>query len=347
MKLLDIARAVGGELVGDGNVEIRGVAGIREAGEGELTFLASSRYADSLASTQASAILIARDGIAPPRGKAVIFCTNPYLAFLQAIRFFAPEDRFAPGIDPSAIVAKDLAAGPGCSIGARCVIEERVVLGARVVVRPGAFIGSGTRIGDDTLIHPNVTIRERITIGDRVIVHSGTVIGSDGFGYVRDGERHLKVPQIGTVAIGDDVEIGANCTIDRGTAGATRIGRGTKIDNLVHVAHNVTIGENSLLIAQVGISGSTEIGARVTLAGQVGVTGHIKVGDNAMVGAQSGVTKSVPANARWSGYPARPHPENLRIQASIARLAEFVARLHTLEERLSRLEQQDRQESRP
>jgi UDP-3-O-[3-hydroxymyristoyl] glucosamine N-acyltransferase len=347
MKLLDIARAVGGELVGDGSLEIRGVAGIREAAEGELTFLAHSRYADSLGSTRASAILLARDGVAPPPGKAIIFCANPYFAFLQAIRFFAPEDRFAPGVDPTAVVGRDLVAGPGCSIGARCVIEDGVVLGARVVVRPGVFIGSGTRIGDDSLIHPNVTIRERITIGQRAIIHSGTVVGSDGFGFVREGERHLKVPQIGTVTIGDDVEIGANCAIDRGTAGATRIGRGTKIDNLVHVAHNVTIGENTLLVAQVGISGSTEIGSNVTLAGQVGVVGHIRVGDNAMVGAQSGVTKSVPADERWSGYPARPHAENLRAQAGIARLGEMAARVRALEERLDRLEGRARGGERP
>jgi UDP-3-O-[3-hydroxymyristoyl] glucosamine N-acyltransferase len=338
MKLLDIARVVGGELVGDGSLEIRGVAGIREAAEGELTFLANSRYADSLGSTRASAILLARDGVAPPPGKAIIFCANPYLAFLQAIRYFAPEDRFAPGVDPTAVVADDVSAGPGCSIGARCVIEGAVVLGARVIIRPGVFVGAETRVGDDCFIHPNVTIRERVTIGRRVIIHSGTVVGSDGFGFVRDGERHLKVPQIGTVAIGDDVEIGANCAIDRGTAGATRIGRGTKIDNLVHVAHNVTVGENTLLIAQVGISGSTEIGSNVTLAGQAGIGGHIKIGDNAVVGAQSGVMKSIPANERWSGYPARPHPENLRAQAAVARLGEMAARVRALEERLDRLE---------
>lgn len=228
--------------------------------------------------------------------------------------------------------------GERSSVGARVVIEDDVVLGAGVVIRPGSFIGSGCSIGDGSLLHPNVTIRERVTLGCRVIVHSGTVIGSDGFGFGWDGERHLKIPQIGTVAVGDDVEIGANCAIDRGTAGATRIGSGTKVDNLVHVAHNVIVGEHTLLVAQVGISGSTEIGSRVTLAGQVGVAGHITIGENATIGAQSGVTKSIPPNERWSGYPARPHVENLRAQAAVARLAALAERVRALELKLDRAE---------
>jgi UDP-3-O-[3-hydroxymyristoyl] glucosamine N-acyltransferase len=334
VKLSEIAHAVSGDLQGDGDLEITGVAGIREAREGELTFLASPRYAEFLADTRASAILLARNGLKAPAGKAVVFCDNPYIAFLKAIRQFEPERRAPEGIDPTAVLGRNVRIGAGASIGARAIIEDGVVLGDRAVVRAGVFIGAGSNVGDDAFLHPNVTIRERVTLGRRVIVHCGTVIGSDGFGFVWDGERHLKIPQIGTVEIGDDVEIGANCAIDRGTAGATRIGRGTKIDNLVHVAHNVEVGEDALLVAQVGISGSTRIGARVTLAGQVGVVGHITIGDNAVVGAQSGVTKSIPAGERWSGYPARPHAENLRAQAAIARLASLAERIRALEARL-------------
>jgi UDP-3-O-[3-hydroxymyristoyl] glucosamine N-acyltransferase len=332
MKLRDIARLVSGELLGDGEIEISGVAGIREAGPGQLTFLANGRYTDFLSETRASCVLVGSDA-SPLAGRAVILCANPYLAFLTAMRALIPQERPAPGIDPTALVGARVSAGAGCSIGARVVIEDGVLLGPRVVVRPGVFIGANSTIGADSFLHPNVTIRENVTIGERAIVHCGTVIGSDGFGFARDGARHVKVPQIGTVVIGDDVEIGANCAIDRGTTGATRIGRGTKIDNLVHVAHNVIVGEDTLLVAQVGISGSTEIGSRVTLAGQVGVVGHIRIGDDAAVGAQSGVTKSIPANERWSGYPARPHAENLRTQAALARLAELAERVRALEER--------------
>ncbi len=336
MKLSEIARAVSGELSGDGDLDIRGVAGIREAEEGELTFLASARYTEFLGQTRASAILLAKNGLAAPAGKSVVFCANPYLAFVKALRFFAPDDLRPAGIDPTAVVGRDVRIGEGASVGARAVIEDGVVLGARVIVRPGVFIGEGSTVGEGSFLHPNVTIRERVTLGRNVIVHCGAVIGSDGFGFVRDGDRQLKIPQIGTVIVGDDVEIGANCTIDRGTTGATRIGRGTKVDNLVHVAHNVTVGEDTLLVAQVGISGSTEVGSRVTIAGQVGLAGHISIGDGAMVGAQSGVTKSIPANERWSGYPARPHAENLRAQAAASRLAGLAERVRALEARLDR-----------
>jgi len=336
MKLREIVAAVGGELDGDGDLEIRGVSGLREAQAGDLTFFADPRYADSLLTTEASAVLMARNGQSPPPGKAIVYCPNPYASFLQVLRRFSPEESFPEGIDATAIVGRGLKLGAGVSIGAFVVIEENVEIGDGVVVRPGTFLGSGTRIGADSFIFPNVTIRERTTLGRRVIVHSGTVIGSDGFGFVRDGARHVKVPQLGTVEIGDDVEIGANCAIDRGTNGATRIGRGSKLDNLVHVGHNVAVGEDTLLIAQVGIGGSTEIGDRATLAGQVGVVGHIKIGDDAAIGAQSGVTKSVPSRGRWSGYPARPHAENMRAQASLQRLAGLEARIRALEEEASR-----------
>lgn len=338
MKLKDIARAVGGDLFGDGEFEIRGVAGIREAEPGDLTFLANGRYAEFVATTKASAILLAKDSTLSPKGMATILCRDPYVAFVAALHCFAPVETFPDGVHSAATVAATARLGAGCSVGAHAVIEEGAVLGDRVIVRPGVFIGANTTVGDDTYLHPNVTLRERLTIGRRVIVHSGTVIGSDGYGFARDGDRHVKIPQIGTVVVGDDVEVGANCAIDRGTVGATRIGRGTKIDNLVHVAHNVVVGEDTLLIAQVGISGSTEIGPRVTIAGQAGIGGHITIGANAVVGAQSGVTKSIPPNERWSGYPARPHAENLRAQAAASRMVELAERVRVLEARESRIE---------
>ncbi len=338
MKLKEIVAAVGGELDGDGDLEIRGVAGLREAQSGDLTFFADARYADSLLQTAASAVLMARNGQRPPAGKSIVYCANPYASFLQLLQRFSPQESFPEGVHATAIIGHGLVMGPGVSIGALVVVEDNVDLGDRVVLRPGTFVGSGSRIGADTFVFPNVTIRERTTIGSRVVLHSGTVIGSDGFGFVRDGARHVKVPQLGTVEIGDDVEIGANCAIDRGTSGVTRIGRGSKLDNLVHVGHNVTVGEHTLLIAQVGIGGSTEIGDRATLAGQVGVAGHIRIGDDAAIGAQSGVTKSVPARGRWSGYPARPHAENLRAQASLQRLSGLEARIRALEGEVARVE---------
>ncbi|MFN0150748.1 MAG: UDP-3-O-(3-hydroxymyristoyl)glucosamine N-acyltransferase [bacterium] len=341
MKLKEIVAAVGGDLEGDGDLEIRGVSGLRDAQSGDLTFFADARYADSLLQTAASAVLMARNGHRAPAGKSIVYCENPYASFLQLLRRFSPQESFPEGIHPTAIIGRGAKIGAGVSIGALVVVEDNVEIGDRVVLRPGTFIGSDTRIGAETFVFPNVTIREGTTIGTSVIVHSGTVIGSDGFGFVRDGARHVKVPQLGTVEIGDDVEIGANCAIDRGTSGVTRIGRGSKLDNLVHVGHNVTVGEHTLLIAQVGIGGSTEIGNRATLAGQVGVVGHIKIGDDAAIGAQSGVTKSVPARGRWSGYPARPHAENLRAQASLQRLAGLEARIRALEEELSRAKHGD------
>ena len=337
MTLREIAATVGGELDGNGDLEIHAVSGIREAGPGELTFFANARYSEFLVQTAASAILIARNGVQPPAGISVIYCENPYAAFLQIARLFVPEERFPEGIDPSAVVGKGFRGGSSVSIGACVVIEDDVTFGDGVIVRPGTFIGSGTRIGDGSFLYPNVTVRERVTLGKRVLVHSGAVIGSDGFGFVREGSRQVKVPQIGTVEIGDDVEIGANCAIDRGTTGATRIGRGCKLDNLVHIAHNVCVGEDTLIVAQVGISGSTEIGSRVTLAGQVGVAGHIKIGDDSAVGAQSGATKSLPPGSRVSGTPARPHAETLRTQAAMMRLDLLADRVRELEEKLSRV----------
>ncbi len=334
-----VAKAIDGTVVGDGSVEITGVAGIREAREGELTFLANPRYESYLELTQASAVIVSENhrNIQKP----LIQNPNPYLAFLKAVRFFAGDaERPCAGVHPTAVIAKDAAIAQDAFIGPHAVIESQARVGARTIVQAGCYVGARTRLGDEVLLYPNVTIREGCVLGDRVIVHSGTVVGSDGFGFVRDGDVYRKLPQVGTVEIGDDVEIGACVTIDRATTGTTRIGSGSKIDNLVQIAHNVQIGKSCIIVAQVGISGSTVLGDHVVLAGQVGVVGHIEIGDGASVGAQSGVSKSVKPGERMFGYPAMPLRQAKRIEASIRNLPELIQTVRQLKRRVDELEGQ-------
>jgi UDP-3-O-[3-hydroxymyristoyl] glucosamine N-acyltransferase len=332
-----VARAIDGTVVGDGSVEITGVAGIREAREGELTFLANPRYEPYLEQTQASAVIVSENH--RNIGKPLIQNSNPYLAFLKAVRLFAGEaERPCAGVHPTAVVAEDAFVAKDASIGPHVVIEREAVVGPRTIVHAGCYLGARARLGADALLYPNVTVREECELGDRVIVHSGTVIGSDGFGFVRDGDVYRKLPQVGNVVIGEDVEIGANVTIDRATTGTTRIGAGSKIDNLVQIAHNVQIGRNCIIVAQVGISGSTELGNHVTLGGQVGIVGHIEIGDGASVGAQSGVSKSVKAGERMFGTPAMPLRQAKRIEASIRNLPELIQTVRALKRRVDELE---------
>ncbi|HEY3155017.1 MAG TPA: UDP-3-O-(3-hydroxymyristoyl)glucosamine N-acyltransferase [Candidatus Eisenbacteria bacterium] len=332
-----VAKAIDGTVVGDGSVEITGVAGIREAREGDLTFLANPRYESYLDVTQASAIIVSENhrNIRKP----LIQNPNPYLAFLKAIRLFAGEaERPCTGVHPTAVVSEEAYVAQDASIGPYVVIERGASIGARAIVHAGCYVGARTRLGDEVLLYPNVTVREECVLGDRVIVHSGTVVGSDGFGFVRDGDVYRKLPQVGNVVVEDDVEIGANVTIDRATTGTTRIGAGSKIDNLVQIAHNVQIGENCIIVAQVGISGSTVLGDHVVLAGQVGIVGHIEIGDGASVGAQSGVSKSVKAGERMFGYPAMPLRQAKRIEASIRNLPELIQTVRRLKRRVDELE---------
>ena len=335
--LKEIAQLIGGEVIGDGNVVITGISGIREAEEGDLTFLANHRYANLMDTTKAAAIITSRDTTAAP--KPIIRTDNPSMAFATVISILMPSDQKYPsGIHPTAVIGKNVKLGQDVALQPYVVIDDDVVIGDRTVVYAGTYIGYRARIGCDCLIYSNVAIREKVEIGNRVIVHSGTVIGSDGFGFATvDGEHH-KIPQIGTVLIEDDVEIGANVTIDRARFGKTTIGKGTKIDNLVQIAHNVIVGENSIIIAQAGISGSTVIGKNVTIAGQAGLVGHITIGDNAVLAAQAGVTKPVPANTCVSGYPARQHDEAKRLNAFISRLPQIVDKLKKLEEKINLLE---------
>ena len=332
-----VAGVVGGVVIGDGSVEITGVAGIREAGPGDLTFLAHARYEPYLEQTLAAAIIVADNhrGLRRP----LIENPNPYLAFLKAVRFFqGEENRPASGIHPSAVVAPDACVDPSASIGPNAVVEAGARIGPMAWIGPGCYIGSGASIGNETRLHPNVTLCGECVIGERVLVHSGTVIGSDGFGFVRDGDAYRKFPQIGNVVIEDDVEIGACVTIDRATTGTTRIGKGSKIDNLVQIAHNVQIGKNCIIVAQVGISGSTSVGDEAVLAGQVGVIGHIEIGAGAQVGAKSGVSKSVKPGERIFGYPALPVTQAMRIEASLRHLPELVQNVRQLKRRIEELE---------
>ncbi len=334
----EIARVIGGELIGDPSIVITGVCGIKEAKEGDITFLANSRYTNLIGETHASAIITSREVQSTP--KPIIRIENPSLAFTRVISYALPSSvRHPQGIHPSAIIGKNVVLSQDVALGAYVVIDDDVVIGDKTIIYPGCFIGHQSRIGNNCLIYPNVSIREKTNIGNRVIIHSGTVIGSDGFGFINIKGIHEKIPQIGSVEIQDDVEIGANVAIDRARFDKTVIGKGTKIDNLVQIAHNVVIGENSIIVAQTGISGSTIIGKNVTLAGQSGLVGHIEVGDGAIIAAQAGVTKSVAANAIVSGYPARPHSEAKKINAYTQKLPELFQEIIDLKKRLQELEE--------
>jgi UDP-3-O-[3-hydroxymyristoyl] glucosamine N-acyltransferase len=334
----ELAAIVGGVVEGDGSVLIDGVAGIREARPGDVTFLANPRYGKFLGTTAASAV-IAPPGT-PGRDKPLILSDNPYLSFVKAVEFFVPSKNSYPRtVHDAAIIAPDVRMGDAVGIGPCVVIEDGVSIGDGTVVLAGSYVGRAAVIGSDCLIYPNVTIREEVKIGNRVIVHCGAVIGSDGFGFAKDGEIYRKIPQIGNVIVEDDVEIGANVTIDRATTGSTVVGKGTKIDNLVQIAHNVVIHENCILVAQVGIGGSTEIGRGASLAGQAGAVGHIKIGEGAVVAAQAGVTKSVAPHTCVSGYPAREHGQAKKVYASLQKLPGLLKRVNQLCERLAKLEE--------
>jgi len=338
--LKEITKLVEGELEGDAAVIISGVSGIKEAKEGDLTFLANSKYEFLLDSSKASAVLASKQ-MRKRVLKPVIRVENPSLAFSKVIAFMFPQEKkFAEGIHPAAVLGKDVKLGKGVCIGPHVVVEDNVEIGDKAVICAGVFIGCGARIGPDTLIYPNVTIREKTVIGGRVIIHSGTVIGSDGFGFEVVNGVHHKIPQVGIVVIEDDVEIGACVTIDRARFGKTVIGCGTKIDNLVQIAHNVVIGENSIIVAQAGISGSSVLGKNVILAGQSGIVGHIELGDNVIVGAQAGVTKSVPKNTFVVGSPAKPHNESKKIFAGWAKLPELLKSVAELREKVEQLTQE-------
>jgi len=334
--LAEIHRIVGGELVGSPHVTISHLASIEEAGSHDLTFVTGDRILKEGKTIAAGALLAHRrlTEVTNPH----IIVVNPALAFAQiAQKFFCPVSP-PRGVDATVVRGVDTQVGSDVSIWPGVTLGDRVTIGARVTLYPGVFIGDDTTIGNDTLLYPNVVVREGSTIGARVIIHSGTVIGSDGFGYVQDQGRHFKIPQLGGVTIEDDVEIGANVTVDRATLGQTFIKQGTKIDNLVQIAHNVTIGAHSIVVAQVGIAGSTRVGHHVMIGGQAGLADHIVIGDQTMIAARAGVNRSVEPNQIVSGAPVMPHEVWVKAQAVIPRLPELRQTIRTLEARMKQLE---------
>lgn len=339
MKLADLVSHIGGILSGDGGIDICGVAGIREAGSGDISFIANPRYAADAAATKASVVIVPKDWSADCPS-ALIRTENPDAAFAKAASlFYTPAPRPAAGVHPSAVVAGDAQLGEGVSIGPLCVVESGAKIGAGTVVSAQCYIGFGSVIGENSFLYPQVSLREFIKVGSRVIIHNGTVVGSDGFGYSVDREGvRTKIPQIGIVEVGDDVEIGANVTIDRARFGKTRIGNGVKIDNLVQIAHNVVIGDHTVVVAQVGIAGSTSIGSKSILAGQAGIAGHLKIGDGVIVGPNSGVTKDIPAGTHVLGAPAVPVDKMKRMHAGIMLLPKMKERIAGLEKRVLAIE---------
>ncbi len=339
--LKDIAAAVQGRLIGDGEASVTGVSSIKDAAAGDITFLTHRSYKRYLPDCKATAVILGRD-IETDRLKHmnIIVVDNPGLAYIRAAELFLGPVKNAQGISPLAFVAtgahiaEDVSIAPYVCIGDNAVIERGVTL------FPFVYIGDGSVIGEDTTIYPHVTIYRNTSIGKRVAIHGGTVIGSDGFGYMWDGKKHAKIPQLGSVEIEDDVEIGANVAIDRASLGKTVIKKGTKIDNLVQVAHNVSIGEHSIIVAHVGIAGSATIGSNVVLAGQVGVKDHISIGNNVMAGGQTGITKDVPDNMLVMGTPHMPHREWMKLQSYLKKLPALFERIKKVEQKLN-LEEND------
>ncbi len=327
----EIAKHLQGEVVGDPAASLIGFAQADAARAGDLTFAENESYFARAENSAATAIIT--DSRFQSDRKILIRVANARIAFPKALALFFPEKKFAAGIHPTAVIAASAQVDPTAHIGPHCIVGERARIGAHAVLQAGDFVGDDCTLGDETNLFPNVTLYTRTEIGRRVRIHAGTVIGSDGFGYVLDHGVHRKVPQVGNVIIGDDVEIGANVAIDRGALGSTVIGAGTKIDNLVQVAHNVEIGEGSLLIAQSGIAGSSKLGRFVILAGQAGIAGHLKIGDHAIISGQSGVMHDMPAGEKWLGSPAQPDKQAKRQMIALQRLPDLLKRLNALEQK--------------
>lgn len=338
--LSELALHVGGRVIGDGRIVIRKVAPIDEAGPDEITFLANPRYQSFLTSCKASAVIVGLGVIAKPvpRGTGYLEASDPYIAFAKVLQLFNPPPNYSGQMSSGAEIDASADLAPGVTVFPHVFVAAGAKVGARTVLYPGVFLGEGATVGDDCLLHPNVVVGDGCRIGNRVVLHAGVVIGSDGFGYAGEGQRRVKIPQVGIVEVEDDVEIGANTTVDRATLGRTIIGKGVKIDNLVQIAHNVVVGENSVIAAQAGIAGSTRIGKDVMLAGRVGIINHLKVGDGARIGPGSGILRSVPPGAiRSSGIDAAPHREWLKVVALLPQLPKLWNALRRLEKRVLEL----------
>jgi UDP-3-O-[3-hydroxymyristoyl] glucosamine N-acyltransferase len=329
----EIAKQLGGEVLGDAFAQLNGFATAANAKPGDLTFAENVEYFAAAEASAATAIIAGKD--CSSVSKIVIRVANPRVAYAQAVAIFFPEPKFAAGIHPTAVIAKSAQVDATAHIGPHCTVGERVKIGANCVLISGVFVGDDSVIGDDSKLFANVAIYDRMQIGQRVRIHAGTVIGSDGFGYVFDAGVHRKVPQVGNVVVGDDVEIGSNVSVDRAALGSTVIGHGTKIDNLVQVAHNVEIGANSILCAQTGIAGSAKLGNFVVLAGQVGIGGHLKIGNQVTIGSKAGVMHNVPDGETWMGTPAQPDRQAKRIVIAMQRLPDLLKKVAAWEKKLS------------
>jgi UDP-3-O-[3-hydroxymyristoyl] glucosamine N-acyltransferase len=332
----EIADLVGGKVVGDGKVSIVGIKSLGEASQGDISFFADRRYREDLEKTKASALLVST--VIESFSGSQIVVPNPALAYARVAGLFFPSLPAFSGVSEHAVVQKSSRIGRNTSVHPMVYVGEEAVIGDDVTLYPGVFVGDRVKIGCKTVIYPNVSIMRDCVVGDEVIIHAGTVVGSDGFGYVRDEGKSVKIPHIGYVRIDDQVEIGANNTIDRAALGKTWIKRGVKTDNLVHIAHNVVIGEDTIILAQTGISGSADIGREVIVAGQAGIIDHGKIGDRAVVGARSGVIKPIPPDDVVSGFPTMPHPLWLKTRNLLSRLPELNERIRELEKRLKFLE---------
>ncbi len=331
----ELAAQVGGTVIGDPDRRIEAIRTLEDAGAEHLSFYHNRRYLASARESAAGALLVADP--APFPGRDLLVCADPYAALGRLLEVMHPQARPAGGVHASAAVAASARIGAGASVAAHAVVGERVVVGDGSVIGAGCVLGDDVEIGAGTVLHPHVVIEPRCRVGARCILHAGVVIGSDGFGFATVRGVHHKVPQVGIAVIEDDVELGANVCVDRAALGETRVGRGTKVDNLVQIAHNVRVGEHSLLVAQSGISGSTRLGHHVVMAGQSGAVGHITIGDGVIVTAKTGVTEDTPAGAMVSGFPGRPHKQWLRATANLFTLEELRRRVKQLEEAVRRL----------
>ena len=334
----ELARLVGGDLEGDSSLEIRGFASLESVGSGDLSFVAAARHLDA-ARRSAAAALIAPPGL-DLAGRPAIRVAQPYAAIAAVLRVFFPEPAATPGVHPTAHVEDSARVCGDATVATFAVVAERSVVEAGAVLHPHVFVGPDCRVGEGSILHPHVVLRARVVVGRRVIVHPGSVLGADGFGYVFDGQAHRKIPQVGRVIVEDDVEIGANVTVDRATLGDTVIGRGTKIDNLVQIGHNTVVGADTIIVAQTGIAGSCRIGRRVVVGGQVGIADHVTIGDGAQIGSQAGVHRDVPAGAGMIGTPAMPADIGLRALAAMGRLPDLLRDVRALGRRVDALERQ-------
>jgi UDP-3-O-[3-hydroxymyristoyl] glucosamine N-acyltransferase len=341
--LAELAALVGGQLIGDGSLPISGVAPLEEAGPGQISFLANPRYRAAYEASRAGAVLVGQEAAVLP-GRCVVRSDNPYLAFARISTLFNPPPVAVPGISPQAAVDPTARVDPSAQVGPLVSVGARAVVGPRTILSPGVQLGAEVRVGADCLIHSNVVVRERCTVGDRVILQPGVVVGGDGFGFALDmvgegaGPRHFKIPQAGVVIVEDDVEIGANSCVDRAALGVTRIGRGSKLDNLVQIGHGVTTGPLCIIAAGVGISGSTHLGMGVVIWGQAGLTGHLDIGDRVNIAAKSGVMRDLKAGERVAGVPCTDERAWARTQVALQRLTEMRHTMNDLKRRVEKLD---------